>query len=49
MKEHVNWDEYSGRPMFLPAFVYGDGDIQPLRGTCRGRGAMAADEKATSG
>jgi hypothetical protein len=42
-----NWDEYGGRAMTIPFFVYGraDLDVGPLVGFCRGHGGISGDEK----
>jgi len=45
MKQPESWDDYSGREMVLPAFIYPDGEVRPLRGRCRGFGAILGDEK----
>ena len=45
MKRPESWDDYSGREMLLPAFIYPDGEVGPLRGKCRGFGAISGDEK----
>jgi hypothetical protein len=42
-----DWDEYIGRKMTIPFFVYGrdDIDVGPLIGFCRGYGATSGNEK----
>jgi hypothetical protein len=42
-----HWDTYSRQPMTIPFFVYGRDDLEvgPLRGICRGFGAITGDER----
>ncbi len=43
-----NWDDFAGRKMFIPFFVYGRADLPvgPLEGFCRGWGALSGGEKS---
>jgi hypothetical protein len=50
MKKRIapNWDDFGGQQMHIPFFVYGRDDIQvgPLKGFCRGHGAISGNEKS---
>jgi len=39
-----NFDAFSGLPMTV-AFIFPEGEVKPLEGTCRGFGAIGGDEE----
>lgn len=44
LKEVQNFDELGGQKMVIPQFIFSNGKVRPLEGTCRGYGAVSGEE-----
>jgi hypothetical protein len=40
----IDFDQLRRKPMFVPAFIFQDGTLGQLEGTCRGFGSVGGDE-----
>jgi hypothetical protein len=34
------WDQFGRKPVFVPLFIWDDGEVRPFQGKCRGAGAI---------
>jgi hypothetical protein len=41
----LDFDQYLKRPIFIPLFVWDDGDVRAFQGFCRGNGPVGGEEK----